>query len=97
MSGRGGRFFRGQGGRGRGRGRDGIGGGDNTSTVTRRKKILCAALGDNIFAYNEKGAADKLVITLLQIVKHNGIFYGQEIINEIHNQTAVIIVKPVCD
>ena len=38
---------------------------------------------------------DQLVITLRQIGKHIGTIYGQEISNEIHNQTAVIIVKPV--
>ena len=38
---------------------------------------------------------DQLVITLRQIGKHIGTIYGQEIINEIHNQTAVIIVNPV--
>ena len=97
MIGRGGRFFQGRGGWGRGRGMYGRGIGGNISTVTSRKKGLCAALGDNIFTYNEKGAADQLAITLRQIVKHIGTIYGQEISNEIHNQTAVIIVKPVYD
>ena len=97
MSGSGGRFFRGQGGQGRGIGRDGRGRGGNISTVTTRKKGLCAALGDNIFTYNEKGAVDQLSITLRQIVKHIGTIYGQEISNEIHNQRAVIIVRPVYD
>ena len=40
---------------------------------------------------------DQLAITLHQIVKHIGTIYGQEINNEIQNQTAVIIVKPVYD
>ena len=93
MSGRGGTFVRGRG--GRGRGRDGGGRGGNISTVTSRKKLLCAALGDNIFAYNEEGAADQLDITLHQIFKHIGTIYGQEISNKIHNRTAVIIIKPV--
>ena len=47
--------------------------------------------------YNEKGAADQLAITLRQIVKHIGTIYVQEISNEIHNQTAVNIFKPVYD
>ena len=68
MIGRGGIFVRGKG--ERGRGRDGRGRGGNTSTITSRKKILCAALGENIFTYSEKGAAEQLSITLHQIVKH---------------------------
>ena len=95
MSGRGGRFFRVRG--GRGRGRDGRGQGSNTSTFTSQKKGLCAALGDNIFTYNEKEVADQLAITLFQIFKHIGTIYRQEISNKIHNQTAVIIVKPFYD
>ena len=55
-------FVRGQG--GRGRGTYGRGTGGNISTVTIRKKGLCAALGDNIFTYIEKGATDQLAITL---------------------------------
>ena len=97
MSGRGGRFVQWRGGLGIWRGRYGRGRGGNTSTVTSRKKGLCAALGDNILTYNEKGAADQLDITLFQIIKHIGTIYGQEIRNKIHNQTAVIIVKPVYD
>ena len=58
---------------------------------------MFATLGDNIFTYNKKGAADQLSITLRQIVKHIETIYGQEISNEIHNQTAVITVKPVYD
>ena len=98
MSGRGGgKFIRGRGGRVRGRGKDGRGRGGNTSTVTSRKKGLCATLGDNIFTYNKKGAADQLAIALRQTVKHIGTIYGQEISNKIHNRKAVIIVKPVYD
>ena len=97
MSGRGGRFFRGRGGRGRGRGIYGRGRGGNTSTITSRKKGLRAALGDNIYTYNKRGAADQLAITLHQNVKHIRTIYGQEISNKIHNQTAVIIVKSVYD
>ena len=72
MSGRGGRFVRGRGGRGRGRGIYGRGIGGNISTVTSQKKGLFATLGDNVFTYNEKVAVDQLAITLRQIVKHVG-------------------------
>ena len=93
MSGRGGRFVRGRG--GRGRGRDGRGRGSISSTVTTQKKGLCAALCDTIFTYNKKRAADQLAITLCQIVKKIGTIYRQETSNGIHNGTPVIIFKPV--
>ena len=97
MSGRDGIFFSWRGGQGRGRGRDGRGRDSNTLTVTSRNKGLCAALGDNIFTYNKKVEVDQLAITLPQIVKYTETIYGQKISNEIHNQTAVIIAKPVYD
>ena len=103
MSGRGGIFVQVRGGgghvrgRGRGRGRYGRGRGNNTLTVTSRKKVLCAALGDNIFTYNGKVAVDQLAITLRQISKHIGTIYRQETSKKIHNQTVVIIVKPLYD
>ena len=95
MNRRGGRFFRGRGEKGRGRdGRDRVG---SKSILTSRKKGLYAALGDNIFTYNKKGAADQLAIIFRQFVKHIGTVYGQENSNEINNRTAVIIVEPVYD
>ena len=98
MSGRGaGIFVRGRGGQGRGRGRDVRVSGGKISTITSRKKGLCSALGDYIFIYNENVASDQLAITLRQIVKHTGTIYGQEMSNETHNRTAVIIVMPVYD
>ena len=85
MSGRGGRFFQGRGGRGRGRRKDGRGRGGNTSPITSLKRGLRASLSDNIFTYNDKGAPDQLAITLRQIFKHIGTIYGQKISNEIQN------------
>ena len=62
-----------------------------TSQVERKE--LCAALGDNIFTYNEKEESYKLAITLRQTVKHIGKVYGQGINNKTHNLKAFIIVK----
>ena len=58
---------------------------------------MFATLGDNIFTYNKKEAAHQLAITLRKIIKHIRTIYGQEISNEIYNQTEVIIVNPVYD
>ena len=50
-----------------------------------------------MFTCNKNRATDQLAITLRKNVKHIGKIYGQEVRNEIHNQTAVIIVKLVYD
>ena len=89
MSGRG--RGRGTGGKGRGRGNHKArGGGPSRAT---KKKGLCAALGEHMFTYNEKGAADQIRNTLKQIVKHTGTIYGQDISNELHNRRVVVIAK----
>ena len=88
-----GRGVRGCGGRsGRGRGRSrGVG----SSPGSKNKiKGLCAALGEHVFAYNKKGAADQMRTTLKKIVKYTGTIYGQDISNELHNRAVVIIGKP---
>ena len=46
--------------------------------LKKLRKGLCAALGDNILTYSEKGAADQLSITLRQIVKHNRNFMDKK-------------------
>ena len=49
---------------------------------------------DNVFPYNEKGSSDTMQNTLKMLVKHIGTLYGQDIANEIGNQTVVTIAKP---
>ena len=83
---------RGTGGRGCGRGNHKARGGGPTGAT--KKKGLCAALGEHIFIYNEKGAAYQMRNTLKQIVNHTGTIYGLEISNELHNRIVVIIAKP---
>ena len=39
---------------------------------TNKRKGLCAALGEHVFTYNEKGTADQMRMTLKQIVKYTG-------------------------
>ena len=58
--GRGGRGHGGRGGRGRG-----IYKGEGRSPgITNKRKGPCAALGEHVFTYNEKGAADQMRTTL---------------------------------
>ena len=71
---------RGTGGKGRGRGNHkSRGGGPSGAT---KKKGMCAALGEHMFTYNDKVAADQMRNTLKQIVKHTGTIYGQDISND---------------
>ena len=49
---------------------------------------------DNVFTYNEKGAADTMQNTLKMLVKYIGTLYGQDIANEFSNYTVVTIAKP---
>ena len=87
MSGRGGR---GRGGRGRGRGRGGRGRGSSyTGANTSSKKGLCAALGDNVFDYGHKAAADQLRTSWEKLVQYVGTTYGQDISNELLNKTRI--------
>ena len=90
MSGRG--RGRGTGGKGRGRGNHKARGGG--AYGANKNKGLCADLGEHMFTYNEKGAADQMKNTLKQIVKHTSTIYGQDISNELHNRRVVVISNP---
>ena len=90
----------GRGGRGRVRG-CGRGRGDQRQSrapvgrTTAKKHVgLEAVMTDNVFTYNEKGAADTMQNALNILVKHIGNLYGQDIANEIGNRTVVTITKP---
>ena len=79
---RGGRVS-GRGGRGRGRGRGGQPQSRAPAERTTSKKHvgLEAAMKDNVFTYNEKGAAYTMQNTLNMLVKYIGTLYGQDIAN----------------
>ena len=92
MSGRGGR---GRGGRGRGRGRGGRGRGSSyTGANSSSKKGLCAALGDNVFDYGHKAAADQVRTSWEKLVQYVGTTYGQDISNELLNKTELTLAEP---
>ena len=85
-NGRGGRG--GRGGRNRGRGNNYTGAGSST------KKGLCAALGDNVFDYGQKGSADQMRTTWEKLTQCVGATHGQDIRNELENKATVNIPEP---
>ena len=95
INGRGG-IGSGRGGRGRDRGR----GGQCQSrapagrTTAKNHVGLEAAMTDNVFTYNKKGAADTMQNNLKMLVKHIGTLYVQDIANKMFNRTFVTIAKP---
>ena len=94
MSGRGGRFSsrggRGSSGRGRGRGRGHYYSGGSVAS----KKGLCSELGNNVFDYGHKGAADQMRTSWEKIVQHVGTNCGSDISNELQNKTPVVTPEP---
>jgi hypothetical protein len=96
MSERGGRGT-GRGGRGnsereRGRGR----GQDYSGARGASKSGLCAALGNTVFDYGHKAAADQMRTSMEKIVlQYVGTNYGQAICNELRNKITVILPEPV--
>ena len=87
---------------GRGRGRIGSGvrgrgrsrGVCSSPVINNKRKGLCASLGEHVFTYNEKGAADQMRKKIKQIVEYTGTIYGQDISNELHIRAIVTIDKP---
>ena len=93
MSGRGGRGHSGRGNSGRsgcGRGR----GQNYSSTSGASKKGLCAALGNNVFDYGHKGAADQMRTSWEKLVQYVGMNYGQDISNELQNKMTITLPEP---
>jgi hypothetical protein len=62
--------------------------------VTVKHKGLCAALGNNVFDYGHKSAADQMRTTWEKIVHHVGTIYGQDISNELLNKKTVNLPEP---
>ena len=96
MTGRGGRY-RGRGGRGgSGRGGRGRGRGQNyTGSTNTHTKGLCSALGNNLFDYGQKAAADQMRTSWEKLVQYVGTNYSQDISNELLNNVTVTVTEPV--
>ena len=88
-SGRGGRGNNDHSGRGRGRGQN------YTGTSKASKNGLCTTLGNNVFDYGHKAAADQMRTSWEKLVQYVGTIYGQDISNEMSNRMAATFVEPV--
>ena len=96
MSGRGGRGYS-RGGRGGGGGRGGRGRGrgyNYSGHSSASKKGLCSALGNNVFDYGTKGAADQMRTSWEKICQYVGTEFGQDIANELQNKQEVTLTEP---
>jgi hypothetical protein len=76
--------------RGRGRGR----GHSYTSNAKIQKSGLCKALDNNVFDRAHKAAADEMRTSWEKLVQYASTSYGQDISNELHNKTTVVIPEP---
>jgi hypothetical protein len=66
-----------------------------TGTRMAAKSGLCAALGNNMFDYGHRAAADQMRTSWEMLVQFVGTNYGQDISNELQNKIPVIIPEPV--
>lgn len=88
-----GRGGRGRGSRNRGRGSSYTGAGSSAKRGSA-KRGLCAALGNNVFDYGQKGSADQMRTTWEKLTQYAGTTYGQDIRNELENKKKVVIPEP---
>ena len=88
-SSRGGRGNGERGGRGRGRGQN------YTGTRKLPQSGLCTTLGNNVFDYGHKAAADQMQTSWEKLVQCVGSNYGQDVSNELQNKTTVKLDEPV--
>ena len=96
MSGRGGRSH-GRGGRGNNNNRSGRGRGRGqhyTGASKTSKSGLCTTLGNNVFDYGHKAAADQMRTSWEKLVQYVGTNYGQDISNELQNKATVTLPEP---
>ncbi len=93
--GSGGAKGRGTGGKGSGNGsRGGSRSQATRPSATARPKGDCAALGEHVFDYNVRGAADLFRTSLRKLVIHAAGLYGNDISIEIENRSTVVLTKP---
>jgi hypothetical protein len=78
-----------RGGRGRRRGQN------YTGARTAAKSGLCAALGNNVFDYGHRAAADQMRTSWENLVQFVGTNYWQDISNELQNKIPVMLSEPV--
>jgi ketosteroid isomerase-like protein len=78
----------------RGRSNQGRRSGGRTAAAINTKKGLCAALGNHVFDYGDKGSADQLRVSWEKLCNHVGTLYGQDISTELYTGTTVHIPKP---
>jgi hypothetical protein len=57
---------------------------------------LCAALGNNVFDYGHRAAADQMRTSWEKLIQFVGTNYGQDISNELQNKIPVKLSEPVC-
>ena len=94
MSGRHGQRGRGRAGARGDRGGQGRGSYYNGSGTAAKHKGLCSALGNHVFDYGQKGAADQMRTTGEKIANHVGTIYGSDISNELLNKNPVVLAEP---
>jgi hypothetical protein len=70
---------------------------DRTTLVPgwQLKIVLCAALGNNVFEYGHRAAADQMRTSWEKLVQFVGTNYWQDISNELKYKIPVIHTKPV--
>lgn len=83
-----------QAGRGRGKGRANRAEYSAGTPTNKKSKGLCEALGDHVFDYGQKGAADLAKTSYEALVRHIGTTYGPDIGNELENRKTLVIPKP---
>jgi hypothetical protein len=55
---------------------------------------MTAALGNHVFDYGHKAAADQMRTSWEKLVQYAGTTYGQDIANELENKTMLVIPPP---
>jgi hypothetical protein len=75
---------------GRGRRSSGHGGRGNND-----RSGLCTTLGNNVFDYGYKAAADQMRTLWEKLVQYVGTSYGQDISNDLQNKVTATLTEPV--
>jgi hypothetical protein len=62
-----------------------------TGARKTQKSGLCKALESNVFDCGHKAAADQMRTSCEKLVQNVGTTYGQDISNELHNKTTLVL------